>query len=53
MRGDLFEIGTSFGKSAILLGYLARPPEERLTVCDVFEHKQALDPESLMIINHW
>jgi hypothetical protein len=52
LRGDLFEIGTSFGKSAILLGYLARP-EERLTVCDVFEHKQALDPESLMIINHW
>ncbi len=52
-RGDLFEIGTSFGKSAILLGYLARPPDERLTVCDVFEHKQALDPESLMIINHW
>ena len=52
-RGDLFEIGTSFGKSAILLGYLVRPPDERLTVCDVFEHKQALDPESLMIINHW
>jgi hypothetical protein len=50
--GDLFEIGTSFGKSAILLGYLVRPPEERLTVCDVFEHTESLDPESLMIINH-
>ena len=53
VRGDLLEIGTAFGKSAILLGYLARRPEERLMVCDVFEHKQALDPESLMIINHW
>ena len=53
VRGDLFEIGTASGKSAILLGYLVRRPDERLTVCDVFEHKQALDPESLMIINHW
>jgi hypothetical protein len=51
--GNLFEIGASFGKSAILLGYLLRPPDERLTVCDVFEHKESLDPESLMIINHW
>ena len=53
IRGDLFEIGTSFGRSAILLGYLARRREERLTVCDVFEHKESIDPESMLIINHW
>jgi hypothetical protein len=53
ISGDLFEIGTSFGKSAIVLGSLARPPEERVTVCDVFEHKESLDPESRMIIDHW
>ena len=53
IRGDLFEIGTSFGRSAILLGYLARRREELLTVCDVFEHKESIDPESMLIINHW
>jgi len=51
--GDLFEIGAFMGKSAILLGYLARPPEERLTVCDVFEHVEAIDVESFPVYNHW
>ncbi len=36
VRGDLFEVGTFHGKSAILLGHLTRPPAEHLTVCDVF-----------------
>ena len=46
--GDLFEIGAYLGKSAILLGYLARPPTERLTVCDVFEHVESIDAESFL-----
>jgi hypothetical protein len=53
VSGDLFEIGTAYGKSAILLGYLPRPPAERLTVCDVFEHKESIDAESMAIVNHW
>jgi hypothetical protein len=52
IEGDLFEIGAAYGKSAILLGYLARQPHERLTVCDVFEHKETIDPESMPIVNH-
>ena len=51
--GDLFEIGAYYGKSAILLGHLARPPHERLTVCDVFEHVEAIDEESFPVFNHW
>ncbi len=51
--GDLFEIGAYLGKSAILLGHLARVPEERLTVCDVFEHAEAIDAESFPLFNHW
>jgi hypothetical protein len=51
--GDLFEIGAAFGRSAILLGHLARPPEERLTVCDVFENAEAIDAESFPLFNHW
>lgn len=35
VRGDLLEIGVYHGKSAILMGLLARP-EERLMVCDIF-----------------
>ena len=53
LAGDLFEIGAYLGKSAILLGYLARPPAERLTVCDVFEHVESVDAESLPQHNHW
>ena len=52
ISGDIFEIGTSFGRSAIVLGSLARQPGERLTVCDVFEHKESLDPESRVVIDH-
>ncbi len=51
--GDLFEIGAYFGRSAILLGHLARAPRERLTVCDVFEHAEAIDAESFPPFNHW
>ncbi len=53
LAGDLFEIGAYLGKSAILLGYLARPPAERLAVCDVFEHVESVDAESLLQHNHW
>jgi len=42
VEGDLLEIGTYLGKSAILLGYLLRP-SERLVVCDLFTN-EALDP---------
>lgn len=35
VNGDLLEIGTYLGKSAILLGYLLRA-SERLVVCDLF-----------------
>ena len=34
--GDLMEIGTYMGRSAILLGYFQQPGE-RLIVCDIFE----------------
>jgi Glycosyl transferase family 2/Methyltransferase domain len=51
--GDLFEIGAYLGKSAILLGHLVRPPTERLTVCDVFEHVESVDAESFLQHNHW
>jgi predicted O-methyltransferase YrrM len=52
IAGDLFEIGTAFGRSAILLGHLARPPDERVTVCDVFENAWAVDAESFPLYNH-
>ena len=51
--GDLFEIGAYLGQTAILLGYLARAPQERLTVCDIFEHVEGIDDESLMEVQHW
>ncbi len=38
--GDLLEIGAYLGKSAILLGYLARPAE-RVIVIDLFEEPPA------------
>jgi hypothetical protein len=44
VRGDLLEIGVFYGKTSILLGYLARP-EESLVCCDVFEDTQALTDE--------
>jgi Glycosyl transferase family 2/Methyltransferase domain len=43
VQGDLLEIGTYLGKSAILLGYLLRP-SEHLAVCDLFTN-EALDPD--------
>lgn len=45
VRGDLLEVGTYLGRSAILLGYFAREVE-RVHVCDVFDEPDALDPES-------
>jgi hypothetical protein len=43
-RGDLLEIGVYYGKTSILLGYLARPGET-LVSCDIFEDTQALSGE--------
>ena len=43
-RGDLLEIGVFYGKTSILLGYLARPGEA-VVCCDVFEDTQALSDE--------
>jgi len=51
--GDIFEVGAYMGRSAILLGHLVREPGERLTVCDVFEHVDVIDPESMPPHNHW
>lgn len=53
VAGDVFEIGTYYGKTAILLGHLLRRPAERLTVCDVFEHAELIDAESWPAFNHW
>ena len=44
--GDLIEIGTYKGKSAILLGHLLRPGE-RLVVCDIFEDLRNVGQETL------
>jgi predicted O-methyltransferase YrrM len=43
--GDILEVGTYLGRSAILLGYLPRPGE-RLVVCDVWEDSADLSPEN-------
>ncbi len=53
VTGDVFEIGTYYGKTAILFGHLLRRPAERLTVCDVFEHAELIDAESWPSFNHW
>ena len=36
IRGDLFEIGCHHGKSAVLLGQMVDPEQEKLSVCDLF-----------------
>lgn len=46
IRGDLLEIGAYRGKSAILLGYLARAGE-RLVVCDIFDAADRVDDENV------
>ena len=46
IRGDLLEIGAYRGKSAILLGYLARAGE-RLAVCDIFDAADGVDDENV------
>ena len=46
VEGDLVEIGTYKGKSAILLGHLLRA-SERLVVCDIFEDLQNVGQETL------
>jgi hypothetical protein len=43
--GDILEVGTYLGRTAILLGYLLRPGE-RLVVCDVWEDSAELSPEN-------
>ncbi len=45
VSGDLLEIGTYQGKSAILLAYLAREAE-RLIICDIFEDMEAIGGEN-------
>lgn len=46
VRGDLVEIGVDGGKSAILLGYLARLSNDGLWVCDPFENVESVDDEN-------
>jgi hypothetical protein len=40
IHGDLFEIGSYLGKSAVLLGMHARP-EETVVTCDIFEDENS------------
>ncbi len=51
--GDLFEIGAFCGKSAILLGYLAGHSDNRLLVCDMFEHTESANDENLVEFATW
>lgn len=37
--GDLFEIGTHHGRSAIMLGLMASQEKERLGLCDIFGNR--------------
>ena len=53
VEGHLLEIGAYFGKSAILLGHLARGPRERLLVNDVFEHPEWLNDEGRHEFARW
>ena len=46
IAGDLFEIGVYRGKSAILLGFLARAGE-RLVVCDIFDAADRVGVENV------
>jgi hypothetical protein len=45
VTGDLFEIGTHHGRSAVVLGAMARP-DETVGVCDVFGAQEANASES-------
>ena len=51
--GDLFEIGAFYGKSAILLAYMARLSGSRLVVCDLFENTELADDENLVEFRTW
>lgn len=39
IKGNLFEIGTHHGRSAVLLANMLAPTEERLGICDVFDQQ--------------
>lgn len=53
ITGDLFEIGVYCGKSAILLGHLAKDSTERLVVCDLFENTESLNNEEMSEVEKW
>lgn len=38
--GDLFEIGTHHGKSAIMLGLMTNQKKEKLGLCDIFSNQE-------------
>ncbi|MFE9390585.1 class I SAM-dependent methyltransferase [Streptomyces sp. NPDC006784] len=42
-RGDLLEMGAYLGKSAVLTGGYLNGPDERFTVCDLFDSEAAPD----------
>jgi hypothetical protein len=46
IRGNVLEIGTYYGKSAILLGYCLQPGE-RLVISDIFEQTDSLTAEGM------
>ncbi|MDZ4657291.1 MAG: class I SAM-dependent methyltransferase [Bythopirellula sp.] len=39
ITGNLFEIGTHHGRSAVLLANMLAPSQEKLAVCDIFEQQ--------------
>jgi predicted O-methyltransferase YrrM len=39
ISGNLFEIGTHHGRSAVLLANMLAPTDERLAVCDIFDQQ--------------
>jgi hypothetical protein len=47
IKGDMLEIGTFYGQSAILLGYCLESPPEELWVCDPFGNTSGFGAESL------
>lgn len=40
ITGNLFEIGTHHGKSAIMLGLMVDPAKEQLGICDIFSKQE-------------
>ncbi len=53
VKGDLFEIGVYCGKSAILMGHLARLSDDQVVICDLFENIDSVGDENRTEIQTW